>query len=428
MAARRTNSTANSKKVTVLQLLPSLQSGGVERGTIEMALAMKEQGMIPLVASSGGSLVRQLELAGITHITLPLNRKTPWNIYTNIRHIERIIREYNVDIVHVRSRAPAWSAYYAVRNTGCHLITTFHGTYNLEGRFKKQYNAIMTKGERVIAISEFIERHIKENYSIDPKRLVMIPRGVDLKAFDVHDMTEARLMRLFHYLKIPSELPVILMPARLTRWKGHTFLLEGLRKLPHRNFFCVIIGDDKGHSTYREELEEMISEYDLVGNVRIVKHTYDMAATYHVASLVACVSLEPEAFGRVAIEAQAMGKPVIATNHGGFLETILPERTGWLVPPEDVDALANTLDIALTALKRPAARQKMAEECMTHARAQFPITKMTEATIAVYEELMQHPVNLPPLKEDAVLQVEAMIPEKKKRFLQKLIHADGAAS
>ena len=171
----------------------------------------------------------------------------------------------------------------------------------------------------------------------------------------------------------------------------------------------------------------MIREYDLVGNVRIVKHTYDMAATYHVASLVACVSLEPEAFGRVAIEAQAMGKPVIATNHGGFLETILPERTGWLVPPGDVEMLASTLDIALSALKRPSSRQSIAEECIAHAKAQFPITKMTEATLAVYEELMEHPVNLPPLKEDAILQAEA-VPVKKKTRKKKSSSADDAAS
>ena len=424
MASRRT--TSDSKQATVLQVLPSLQSGGVERGTIEMARAIKAAGMIPIVASSGGALVRQLEQAGITHITLPLNRKTPWNIYSNIRHLERVIREHNVDIIHARSRAPAWSAYYAARNTNCHLVTTFHGTYNLEGHFKKHYNAIMTKGERVIAISEFIERHIREYYAIDSERLVMIPRGVDLKTFDVNEMTESRLMRLFYYLKIPSELPVILMPARLTRWKGHTFLLEGLRKLPHRNFFCVIIGDDKHHSNYREELEEMIREYDLVGNVRIVNHTYDMAATYHVASLVACVSLEPEAFGRVAIEAQAMGKPVIATNHGGFLETVLAGHTGWLVPPNDVDALADTLDLALSTLKRATARREMAEECMAYARSNFPITRMTEATIAVYKDLLEKPVNLPPLKEDAVLQVKA--PLTKKLARKKSSHVDDAAS
>jgi glycosyltransferase involved in cell wall biosynthesis len=203
-------------------------------------------------------------------------------------------------------------------------------------------------------------------------------------------------------------------------------LLEGLKKLPHRNFFCLIIGDDKNHSSYREELEEMIREYDLVGNVRIVKHTYDMAATYHVASFVACMSLEPEAFGRVAIEAQAMGKPVIATNHGGFLETILPGRTGWLVTPGDVEALTETLDIALAALKRPAARLEMAEECIAHAKEQFPITKMTEATLDVYEELMEHPVNLPPLKEDAVLQVEAL--PVTKLVKRKFMRVNGAAS
>lgn len=411
MALRRDS----NKKIAVLQVLPSLKSGGVERGTIEIAIALKARGMVPIVASSGGALVRQLEQAGILHITLPLNRKTPWSIYSNIRQLERIIKEHDVDIIHARSRAPAWSAYYAARNTGVHFVTTFHGTYNMLGNLKKRYNAIMTKGEKVIAISEFIERHIKEHYSIEPERLVTIPRGVDLKAFDVNDMNEVRLMRLFHYLKIPSELPVILMPARLTRWKGHVFLLDALKKLPHRNFFCIIIGDDKDRQAYREELEQLIRDSDLVGNVRIVKHTYDMAATYHVASIVACVSLDPEAFGRVAVEAQAMGKPVIATNHGGFLETILPEKTGWLVPPGDVDALSNTIDLALSAIKRPAMRQQIAEDCMAHAKNHFPITKMTEATLDLYEELVKQPVKLPELKEGTVLTPDLEKPAKKKK-------------
>lgn len=395
MALKRNSS---SKTPVVLQLLPSLQSGGVERGTVEMAKAMKENGFIPIVASSGGYMVRQLEQAGITHITLPLNRKSPWNIYQNIRQIERIVQEYKVDIIHARSRAPAWSGYHAAKKTGCHFVTTFHGTYNFTNKLKKRYNAIMTKGERVIAISEFIARHILENYTdVAPDRVVTIPRGVDLDIFVPELIDEKRMMRLFHYTKIPSDLPVILFPARLTRWKGHLFLLEGLKNLPHRNFFCIIIGDDKDHSTYRQELEQTIRSYNLVGNVIIVDHSYDMPAAYFISCLVACLSLEPEAFGRVAIEAQAMGKPVIATNHGGFLETILPEKTGWLVTPNDVEQLTKTFDIALEQLKRSNVRAEMAENCMAHARNHYPIRKMTDATLAVYKELIGKKVALPEL-------------------------------
>lgn len=387
-----------SKSPVILQLLPSLQSGGVERGTIEMAKAMKEHGFIPIVASSGGYMVKQLQQADILHITMPLNRKTPWDIYTNSRQIERIIKDHKVDIVHARSRAPAWSAYYAAKKTECHFVTTFHGTYNFKGKWKKRYNAIMTKGERIIAISEFIARHIRENYTdVEPERVVTIPRGVDLQTFDPALIDETRMMRLFHYTQIPSDLPLILFPARLTRWKGHNFLLEGLKNLPHRNFFCIIIGDDKDHSTYRQELEQAIRDYNLVGHVIIVDHSYDMPAAFFVSCLVACLSLEPEAFGRVAIEAQAMGKPVIATNHGGFLETILPEKTGWLVPPNDVEQLTKTFEAALEQLKRANIRAEMAENCMAYARSQYPITKMTDATLAVYEELLKQKVALPEL-------------------------------
>ena len=379
---------SSEKKPVILQLLPSLQSGGVERGTIEIARAIKDHGFTPLVASSGGHLVKHLEQAGITHITLPLDRKSPWDIYINVRKIERVIREHQVDVVHARSRAPAWSCYYAAQKTNCHFITTFHGTYNFKSQIKKRYNEIMTKGDRVIAISEFIERHIRENYSIMPDRIVTIPRGVDFTTFDPALIDEARMMRLFHYTKMPSELPVILFPARLTRWKGHRFMLEALRNLPHRNFFCIMIGDDKGHTHYRQELEHTIRNYGLVGNVMIADHSYDMPAAYFVSSLVACLSLDPEAFGRVAIEAQAMGKPVIATNHGGFLETVLPEKTGWLVTPNDVPQLTKTLENALEQLKHTNIRQQFAESCIAHARAQYPITKMTDATLAVYEELL----------------------------------------
>lgn len=389
---------SSSKSPVILQLLPSLQSGGVERGTIEMAKAMKEHGFTPIVASSGGYMVKQLQQADILHITMPLNRKSPWDIYTNSRQIERIIKDHKVDIVHARSRAPAWSGYYAAKKTECHFMTTFHGTYNFTGKWKKRYNAIMTKGERVIAISEFIARHIRENYTdAPPERVVTIPRGVDLHTFDPALIDEVRMMRLFHYTQIPSDLPLILFPARLTRWKGHSFLLEGLKNVSHRNFFCIIIGDDKDHSTYRQELEQTIRDYNLVGNVIIVDHSYDMPAAYFVSSLVACLSLDAEAFGRVAIEAQAMGKPVIATNHGGFLETILPEKTGWLVPPNDVEQLTKTFESALEQLKRPNMRQQMAEDCMAHARNQYPITKMTDATLAVYEELLKQKVDLPAL-------------------------------
>lgn len=392
------NRKRSSKTPVILQLVPSLQSGGVERGTIEMAKAMKERGMVPIVASSGGYMVKQLQQADILHITLPLNRKSPWDIYTNSRQIERVIKDHKVDIVHARSRAPAWSGYYAAKKTECHFMTTFHGTYNFKGTWKKRYNSIMTKGERVIAISDFIERHIRENYSdVLPEQVITIPRGVDLHTFDPALIDEVRMMRLFHYTKIPSDLPLILFPARLTRWKGHSFLLEGLKNISHRNFFCIIIGDDKDHSNYRQELEQTIRDYKLVGNVIIVDHSYDMPAAYFVSSLVACLSLDPEAFGRVAIEAQAMGKPVIATNHGGFLETILPEKTGWLVAPNDVAQLTKTFETALDQLKRPNIRAEMSEHCMAHARVNYPITKMTNATLAVYEELLQKKVQLPAL-------------------------------
>ena len=420
MAFRRFTAIPTAKKATLLQLLPALSSGGVERGAVEIAIAARDHGMRSLVASSGGEMVRHLEAAGIEHILLPLDAKTPWGIYRNIRRLRQIIREYKIDIVHARSRAPAWSGYFAALKTGCHFITTFHGTYGLKGKYKQKYNAIMTKGERVIAISDFIARHIGEHYSVESERLVTIPRGVDLVSFNPENVTRQRWMRIVHHLKIPLELPLILMPGRLTRWKGHGFLLEALSRLPHRNFFCIMIGDDKDHAGYREELEQKIRDLGLVGSARIVPHTYDMPAVYFLSALVACVSTSPEAFGRVAIEAQAMGKPVIATNQGGFLETILSEKTGWLVPPHDVEALTETLDRLLMALQRPATRSEIAEAAIAHVHANFGLDSMKAATLAVYDEVFASKANLPSLREEVIAPLrEAPVKKIRKRLKEK---------
>src|SRR5688572_4933273 len=209
------------KPPVILQVLPSLKSGGVERGTIEIARAIKHYGAIPLVASAGGPMTTQLAHADIKHITLPLDNRSLGSIWANARRIAHVIREHKVDIVHARSRAPAWSAWLASRRTGCHFITTFHGTYGLKGMFKKQYNSIMTRGERVIAISNFIAEHICKNYkNMHSSRLRVIPRGVDLKLFDPYANKTQRLIELAREWRLPDDLPIILFPARITRWKG----------------------------------------------------------------------------------------------------------------------------------------------------------------------------------------------------------------
>lgn len=370
----------------ILQVLPQLASGGVERGTIDMARAIKKAGGKPLVASQGGAMTAQLQHAGITHITLPLASKNPFIIRRNARKLARIIREQEVDIVHARSRAPAWSAWMAARKTGCRFVTTFHGTYGLQGMGKRSYNSIMTRGERVIAISQFICQHIRSHYKMDESRLRIIHRGVDLKLFNPFAHSPQRMIELTKEWRLPEELPLILFPGRITRWKGQDVFLKALAALPHRNFFAVILGDDKGHETFRAELEGLISSLGLEGLVRIAKHTHYISEAYMLSRVVVATSLEPEAFGRVVLEAQAMGKPVIATNHGGPQETVVPDVTGWLIEPGNPDMLSLFIDHALKLDDETL--HWMAEQAVANAR-QFSLENMCQQTLDVYTELLE---------------------------------------
>ena len=374
-----------NKQPVILQVLPSLKSGGVERGTVDIVRAIAQAGWKPLVASSGGPMASQVPYAGGVHITLPLHKKSPWAIWRNARAIARIIREHGVDIVHARSRAPAWSAYFAAKKTGCHFITTFHGTYGLQNKWKRKYNAIMTRGERVIAISNFIAEHMIQNYGVNPHNIRIIHRGVDLKLFHPVSHSPQRMISLAKEWRLPDELPLILFPGRITRWKGQHVFLKALASLPHRHFFAVILGDDKGHETYRTELEQQIVDSGLSGHVRIANHTSYISEAYMLSKLVVATSLDPEAFGRVVLEAQAMGKPVIATNHGGPRETMIDGQTGWLVTPGDVQQLVATIEYALHLDEETA--QYMSEAAIGNAQ-RFSLAAMCEATLAVYRELL----------------------------------------
>jgi len=376
----------NYKKPVILQVLPELRSGGVERGTVEVARAIAKAGGISLVASRGGSMVSQVQQVGAKHITLPLASKNPLTIWLNSKRLASIIREYNVDIIHARSRAPAWSAWLAAKATGCHFITTFHGTYGLQNKWKKKYNSIMTRGDLVIAISNFIAEHILKNYEIDPAKIRIIHRGVDLQLFNPNAHSAQRMIELALEWRLPEELPLILFPGRFARWKGQEVFVKALAKLPHRNFFAVILGDDKGHENYRQEIEQLVLESGLAGHVRIARHTQYVTEAYMLSRLVVATSIEPEAFGRVVLEAQAMGKPVIATNHGGPQETVIDKETGLLVPPNDEETLAAAIDNVLSMPED--LYEQVKKDAIANAQL-FSLDKMCEQTIRVYLELLQ---------------------------------------
>jgi len=385
MEVNRDNNIQYRKQPTLLQVLPRLHSGGVERGTVEIARAAKKAGFDSLVASSGGYMETEIRRAGAGHFTLPLKSKNPFTIWKNIARLEELIRREKVDIVHARSRAPAWSSYFAAKRTGVHFITTFHGLYSVQNALKKKYNAVMAKGEKIIAISHFVKDHIMENYGVDEEKIRVIHRGVDFHHFTSENMNPERKIKLISKCSLPDDMPIICLPARISRWKGQKFLLESLKLLPHRNFFCIFVGDDSQHGGFAAELRKAISQMGLKENCRLVGNILDMPALYMLSSIVISASIRPEAFGRVAVEGMAMGRPVIATNIGASRETIKDGETGWLVAPEP-EAMAEKIEEVL-AMDRNGL-EKIGTAAMQHARTHFASDDMYRKTIELYREIL----------------------------------------
>jgi glycosyltransferase involved in cell wall biosynthesis len=373
-----------SRPPAVLQVLPSLITGGVERGTIEMAQALVAAGWQAVVASSGGPLVREIERAGARHVTLPLASKNPLVMRANISRLVEVIEQHTIDIVHARSRAPAWSALWATRRTGRHFVTTFHNAYGEGSRLKHIYNSVMAKGERVIAISDFVGTHVAQVYGVSSDRLRVIPRGVDFVRFAPEHIGAERLVTLARQWQLPDGAPVVMLPGRLTRWKGQLMLIEAIALLNRSDVRCLFVGS--GDARYRRELEAHAAKLGLGGAVEIVDECRDMPAAYMLADVVVSASTSPEGFGRVVVEAQAMGRPVVATSHGGARETVVPGSTGWLVPPGDPRALADGLAEALKL--GPEERLAHAARAIEHVRRNFDTATMASRTLDVYEEVL----------------------------------------
>lgn len=373
---------------TVLQVLPALgASGGVERGTVEIAGAIVEAGGRAIVASAGGPMTHDLKRAGAEHVTLPVDSKNPFTVRANIGRLANLIRAEKVDIVHARSRAPAWSAFFAAKQTDVHFLTTFHGTYSAENWLKRRYNSIMTRGERVIAISGFIAGHIRRVYGVPPSRIRVIHRGVDLARFDPAKVGAERVVSLAGEWRLPDGVPVVMLPGRLTRWKGQAVFIRAIAELGRRDIRCILVGSDQGRAGYRAELESLVEELGLAEVVRIVDHCADMPAAYMLTDLVVSASTDPEAFGRVVAEAQALGRPVVATDHGGARETVIPGETGWLTPPGDVTALSRAIGQALEV--KEAARSRLAEKAAANVKNNFSKTAMCAKTLEVYDEVLR---------------------------------------
>ena len=372
---------------TVLQVLPSLAGGGgVERGTLDIARALDAAGWRSLIVTGDEADEERATAAGARHAALPVARRNPVQAPGAIRRLARLIAEEDVDLVHARSRWPAWLGYYAARRAGRPFVTTFHGAYSTGWPGKRRYNQVMARGARVIAISEFIARHVAEIYGVDPGRIRTIPRGVDPSAFDPKNVAPERIDALRDAWRVPHGQPIIMLPGRVTGWKGHLALLDALARIDE-GVCCLFVGTvDTRREDYRARVERRIAALGTPHTVRLAGACRDMPAAYLMADVVVSPSLRPEAFGRVPAEAQAMGRRVIASGHGGACETVLDGESGWLVPPGDADALANALREALGASATE--RERMAAAGQAHVRRHFTLEGMCSATLDVYRELL----------------------------------------
>lgn len=374
------------KPPVILQIIPSLGPGGAEQGCIDVASAICKAGGTALVVSHQGARIHELTRVGAKHIDMPMHSKNIFTMIFNIRRIRALIRDYKIDIVHVRSRAPAWSAFMAVRGTQAQFITTCHAPYKFKNRFKKIYNSIMTKGARVIAISDFVAHYLKANYMIDEKLIRTIQRGIPIEKFHPANVTPERMIKLSNTWRIPEGMHVIMLPGRLTRWKGHHIFIDALSQLDRTDVFGLIIGSDQGRTDYTKELHNLITKKNLDGRVRIVEHCADMPAAYMLAEIIVSASIEPEGFGRIPVEAQAMGRSIIATAHGGARETITDGETGWLVPPYNPKALADKIQDVLNMSQE--IKEHIALRAIENASVRFSKDRMTADTLRVYNELL----------------------------------------
>lgn len=377
---------------TILQVLPALQSGGVERGTLEIAEAVIRAGGRALVASRGGRMVRLLERMGGEHFTLPLHSKNPWQMWRNVTHLQNLMQAEGVSLCHMRSRAPAWSALAACQRAHVPLVGTFHAPYSigtgLWGRFKRHYNSVMGRGDHTIAISRYVADYVRENYPVRTDRLTMIPRSVDVQAFDPAAIPAERIAKLAHDWTVPDDMPIIMLSSRLSRIKGHDVLVEALARLKDRCLFrCLIVGEAHGATRYPAELEQKIRDLGLESHVRMVGHCADIPAALMLADVAVLPSYEPEGFGRAAVEAQAMGVPVIVPRHGAGPETVIEGETGWIFPPRDPAGLADCLEKALALSMEE--REDLAQKARQFVLQNYTLDLLCARTLAIYDQLIR---------------------------------------
>ena len=382
-----------ASKFKVLQVIPKLGYGGAETGCYDLAHYLNEVGCKSYIITSGGELIKYIDKKKVTLIKLPVHSKNPLLILVNSIIISFIILFLNISIVHARSRAPAWSCYFATRITRRKFVTTFHGTYNFQNKIKKFYNSIMVKSDLLIAGSNFIFSHIHENYFkyLNPKKkFLVIFRGINTEYFDPDNIKQDDIIKLKNLWKLDKNKKIILLPGRLTSWKGQEMFIESLNIFrssnPEIDFTAIILGTDQGRTVFRKKLENLVQQYDLTKNIKFVDHCKKMPLAYHISDVVVSSSIEPEAFGRVSIEAQSMKKPIIASNIGGSNETIIDNKTGLLFESGNPQALSDKLQeiIKLDTLTL----DLMGNEGRKNVLNRFNIEKMCFNTYSEYKKLI----------------------------------------
>lgn len=377
---------------TLLQVVPRLDAGGVERTTVDISRAVVAAGGRSLVASEGGRLEDELAEGGGELIRLPVASKNPLTIWSNTGRLKRLIRAEGVSLVHVRSRAPAFSALRAARRAGVPSVSTYHGVYNARSDLKRWYNGVMTRADHVIANSDYTRRHVLDAYDLSPERITAVARGSDLTRFAPEAVSPDRIAaaRAAWGVAPGERRALFLLAGRLTRWKGQGLLVEAVERLKAQDrddFLVVMVGDDQGRTAYRAELEAAVARAGLSNCVRLAGHFSDMPAAWMAADVAVAPSLEPEAFGRTAVEPQLMGRPVIVAGHGAPLETVLDGETGWRFPPADAAALAERMAQAIDI--GPDGRAAMGQAGMCRARRLYSLDAMIAATFAVYRDVLE---------------------------------------
>ena len=380
-------------KLKVLQVIPKLSYGGAEIGCYDLAHYLHENNCSSYIITSGGALVKYINRNKVKLIKLPVQSKNPILILFNAIILTILILILNINVVHARSRAPAWSCLIATKITGRKFVTTFHGTYNFNSSIKKLYNSVMVRSNLIIAGSNFIFSHINQNYSeylAPKKKFLVIFRGINTNYYDPSRIKESDEIKLKNKWKISSEKKIILLPGRLTTWKGQEMFIEALNNLknnePEKKFVAIILGNDQGRKIYKKKLQRLVEQYRLIENVIFIDHFELMPLAYKISDIIVSSSIEPEAFGRVSVEAQSMEKPVIASNIGGSNETIINEKTGFLFPAGKADKLSEKIshifDLDQSTLN------SMGIEGRKNVIKKFDVEKMCFSTYSEYKKLL----------------------------------------